>query len=56
MYSYDVKTEGRSGIDEVNIDAVTGKIIGFAHESAAMEKKEAAAEAAAVKATKPKKP
>jgi peptidase YpeB-like protein len=56
MYSYDVKTEGKSGTDEVNISALTGKIIGFAHESAATEKKEAAADAKAAKAAKPKKP
>ena len=45
MYSYDLKTAGKSGIDEVNVDAITGKIIGFSHESPAAEKKEAAAEA-----------
>ena len=58
MYSYDIKTAGKSGIDEVNVDAITGKIIGFAHESPATEKKEAAADAkeAAAKAAKPKKP
>jgi uncharacterized membrane protein YkoI len=44
MYSYDMKTAGKSGTDEVNVDAVTGKIIGFSHESPAAEKKEAAAE------------
>jgi uncharacterized membrane protein YkoI len=45
MYSYDLKTDGKSGIDEVNVDAMTGKIIGFSHESPAAEKKEAAADA-----------
>lgn len=45
MYSYDVKTDGKSGIDEVNVDAISGKIIGFSHESPATEKKEAAADA-----------
>jgi len=52
QYSYDIKTEGKSGADEVNVNAVTGKIIGFKHESAAAEKKEAAAE----KKPAPKKP
>jgi uncharacterized membrane protein YkoI len=52
QYSYDVKTEGKSGTDEVNVSAITGKIIGFSHESAAAEKKEAAAE----KKPAPKKP
>ncbi|HEY4215555.1 MAG TPA: PepSY domain-containing protein [Gemmatimonadaceae bacterium] len=56
MFSYDMKTEGKSGIDEVNVDAITGKIIGFAHESPATEKKEAAEDAKAAKAAKPKKP
>ena len=56
MFSYDIKTSGKSGIDEVNVDAVTGKIIGFGHESAAAEKKEAEAEAKANKKVAPKKP
>ncbi|MEO7086241.1 MAG: PepSY domain-containing protein [Gemmatimonadaceae bacterium] len=54
QYSYDMKTEGKSGIDEVNVNAVTGKIIAVAHETPATEKKEAAAEAKA--AAKTKKP
>jgi len=52
IYSYDVKTAGKSGIDEVNIDATTGKIIAFAHESPADEKTEAAADAKAAKKVK----
>jgi hypothetical protein len=45
IYSFDMKTAGKSGIDEVNIDAVTGKQVGkIGHESAADEAKEAAAE------------
>jgi hypothetical protein len=56
MFSYDIKTPGKSGIDEVNVDAITGKIIGFGHESAAAEKKEAEAEAKASKKAAPKKP
>ena len=55
IYSYDIKTAGKSGIDEVNIDAMTGKIIAFAHESPADEKKEAAEDAKAAK-KKPIKP
>src|SRR5436190_3073594 len=47
IYSYDVKTAGKSGIDEVNVDAMTGKIIAFAHESPAVEKKEAVDDAKA---------
>jgi uncharacterized membrane protein YkoI len=56
MFSYDIKTSGKSGIDEVNVDAITGKIIGVGHESAAAEKKEAEAEAKANKKVAPKKP
>jgi hypothetical protein len=53
MYSYDIKIEGKSGTDEVNVDARTGKIIGYSHETAADEKKEAAEEAKAAKSKKP---
>jgi len=56
MFSYDIKTSGKSGIDEVNVDAITGKIIGVGHESAAAEKKEAEAEGKANKKVAPKKP
>src|SRR5438445_9856634 len=28
IYSYDIKMAGKRGIDEVNVDAMTGKIIG----------------------------
>ena len=53
MYSYDIKTAGKSGIDEVNVDAVSGRIIGFSHESPAAEKREAAEEAKAAKKKRP---
>ncbi len=61
IYSYDIKVAGKSGIDEVNVNAITGEIVGkVQHESAAAEKKEAADEAKEKKAavTKPtaKKP
>ena len=59
-YSYDLATPGKSGIDEVDVDALTGKIIAVAHETPAQMKKEAAEEAAEdrtkAKAAKPKKP
>jgi uncharacterized membrane protein YkoI len=54
QYSYDMKTAGKSGIDEVSVDAVTGKILNVSHETPATEKKEAAAEKKA--AAKTKKP
>ena len=42
IYSFDFTTDGRSGIDEVNVDALTGKLVGkVEHESPASEKKEA---------------
>jgi len=54
IFSFDMKTPGKSGIDEVNVDALTGKLVGkVQHESAADERKEAADEAAK---KAPKKP
>jgi len=60
-YSYDIATPGKPGIDEVDVDALTGKIIAVEHETPAQMKKEAAeeaneAKAKAAPATKPKKP
>jgi hypothetical protein len=56
IYSYDIETAGKSGIDEVNIDAMTGKVVSVEHETPAMEKKEAAEDAKAMKKSAPKKP
>ena len=53
IYSYDLKTAGKKGIDEINIDATTGKVLAVEHESPATEKKEAAADAKAAKTKKP---
>lgn len=44
IFSFDIKTAGKSGIDEVNVDATTGKIVGVEHESPSSEAKEKAAE------------
>ena len=53
IYSFDMKTAGRSGIDEVNVNAMNGHLVGkVGHESAKSEAKEAAAE----RVTSPKKP
>jgi uncharacterized membrane protein YkoI len=41
IYSFDVKVAGKSGIEEVNVDALTGAVVAKAHESAAAEKAEA---------------
>ena len=45
IYSFDFKTKGRSGIDEVNVDAATGAILHVEHESPRAEAKEKAADA-----------
>ncbi|MEP6620928.1 MAG: PepSY domain-containing protein [bacterium] len=50
IYSFDMKVAGKSGIDEVNIDAMTSKLISKEHETPADEKKEAKADAKAKKA------
>ncbi len=56
IYSFDFTTAGKSGIDEVNVDAMTGKQVGkVEHESPAAEKKEAKSDSAKAKA-KAKKP
>ncbi|MEO7218804.1 MAG: PepSY domain-containing protein [Gemmatimonadaceae bacterium] len=45
IYSFDMKTTGKSGIDEVNVNALNGSIVGkIGHESPKSEAKEAAAE------------
>jgi uncharacterized membrane protein YkoI len=40
IYSFDMQVAGKSGIDEVNVDAMTGKIVAFQHEGPAAEAKE----------------
>ena len=42
IYSYDVATPGRPGIDEVHVDAITGQVTSVSHEDPAAEKGEAA--------------
>ena len=44
LYSYEIKVPGRSGIEEVNVDAKTGTVASTEHESKAMERKEAKSE------------
>ncbi|MEP7064529.1 MAG: PepSY domain-containing protein [Gemmatimonadota bacterium] len=51
IYSFDVKVPGKSGIQEVNVNALTGKVLGVHHEGPATEKKEAAADSAAARKT-----
>jgi uncharacterized membrane protein YkoI len=58
LYSYDIKVAGKTGIEEVRVNAADGLVVGnVEHESPAVEKKEAAAEAKEKKApARTKKP
>jgi uncharacterized membrane protein YkoI len=44
IYSYDIKVAGKSGVEEVNVDAMTGAIVAHEHEDAKTEAKEKKAE------------
>ena len=46
IYSFDLKVAGKSGIEEVAVDAMTGAVLGVEHEDAAAEAKEAKADKA----------
>lgn len=52
IYSFDMKVAGKSGIDEVNIDAITGQVISNKHETPKEERAEARADAKAAKAAR----
>jgi len=52
IYSFDMKVANKSGIDEVNIDAMTGKLVSKQHETPKDEKAEAKADKKAAKAAK----
>ena len=54
VYSFDIKVAGKSGIDEVLVDAATGAVISTTHETPADEAKEA--KEAKAKAAKDKVP
>lgn len=45
IYSFDVAVAGKTGVTEVNVDAMTGKVSNVHHETAAKEKQEAKQEA-----------
>jgi len=53
IYSYEFKVPGKTGIDEINVNAVSGAIVSTEHEAPGAEAKEEAAES---KKPKPKKP
>ena len=50
IYSFDVKAPHKSGIEEVNVDAVSGTVVKKEHETAKQEKAEAKKEAKEMKA------
>ncbi|CAN5453598.1 hypothetical protein BH09GEM1_BH09GEM1_43490 [soil metagenome] len=52
IYSFDMKVPGKSGIDEVNIDAMTSTLVSNQHETPKAEKAEAKADAKAAKDAK----
>jgi uncharacterized membrane protein YkoI len=52
IYSYDITVAGKSGIEEVNVNAIDGSVVARSHEGAVAEKKEAAQEAKEKKAKK----
>ena len=49
IYSYDIKIAGKPGVEEVNVDAVTGALVAHEHEDAKAEAKEKKAESKAKK-------
>lgn len=53
IYSYDIKVAGKPGVEEVNVDALTGEIVAHEHEDAKAEAKEKKTEARERKAKKP---
>jgi uncharacterized membrane protein YkoI len=40
VYSFDIRQADKPGVEEVQVDAVTGQIVSIEHESEATEKKE----------------
>lgn len=44
IYSFAITAPGKSGIEEINVNAIDGSVVNREHESAATEKKEAAKE------------
>jgi uncharacterized membrane protein YkoI len=46
IYSFDIVVAGKSGIEEVNVDAITGRVLSVQHEGPKAERKEAEQEKA----------
>jgi uncharacterized membrane protein YkoI len=49
IYSYDISVPGKTGIEEIAVNAIDGSVVSREHETPAMEKKEAALEKKAKK-------
>jgi uncharacterized membrane protein YkoI len=49
IYSYDISVPGKTGVEEVAVNAIDGSVVSHAHETPKMEKKEAAQEKKAKK-------
>lgn len=45
IYSFDIAVAGKSGVEEVHVDAMTGAVVAHEHESAQAERTEARLEA-----------
>ncbi len=52
IYSFDITVAGKSGIDEVNVNAMDGSVVARQHEGPKAEKKEARQEAKEAKTRK----
>jgi uncharacterized membrane protein YkoI len=52
IYSFDISVPGKSGIEEIAVNAIDGSVVTHEHETPKMEKKEAAQEAKEKKAKK----
>ncbi len=52
IYSYDISVPGKTGIEEVAVNAIDGSIVAHEHETPKMERAEAAKEAKEKKAKK----
>ena len=52
IYSYDITVPGKTGIEEVNVNAIDGTVVAKKHETPKAEKAEAVKEAKEKKATK----
>lgn len=46
IYSFDLTVAGKTGVEEVNVDAMTGEVVSVEHESAKKEQAEAKKEKA----------